>query len=100
MLTNNEREAQLSEIIDMLRREKETDRPVAMLPKDKVDVLLDLAEYGAELLKIARYSRARQLFVMQWRGFVIGLAATITALSVIATSPIGEFVRKIWAGTP
>lgn len=88
-------EADLKSLIEILKAQSGTGLD-AQIPSDKVPSLLELAEYEYELVRLAKYSRARNLLLVQWRGFVIGAAATITAISVIMGSPIGEAIRNLW----
>ena len=88
-------EDDLKSFIALLRARENSGADVS-IPSDKVPSLLAIAEYEFEVVQMAKYRRARSLLVMQWRGLVIGVAATITAISVIMGSPIGDFIRGIW----
>lgn len=94
-MTKGDIEDDLKSIILMLKSQPGDGKDVN-IPSDKVPALLEIAEYELELVQMAQYRRARSLLVMQWRGLVIGAAATITAVSVILGSPVGVAIKSIW----
>jgi len=94
----NDAETEIARVIEILRSELNNDQPVSTLPKETIESVLALVEFEEELLRFAKYSRARRLVVTQWRSAIIWIAAGVTAIMTLIPASVSEFVWKMWTG--